>query len=286
MRTVASRNPAILGDRARMVLGLVAAQRLVMLVLHGEERQAAALLVTAVKATAVLAHGGACRWFPFAIYQQIPIAPVLAVKLVTKGSSRGGDLSAQQRELRAKLLRLLTLCMARWLPLCAALLPAAQAEAGAGEGAGEGEEGEPAAHVLLLRTGRRLVRLAGLAQGAAEGRGDARAAESWGRLLAACGGIAAGEGSGGTDAADQGKNADKNRDELAPLLPAPCDIVGAVLPACSNPFCINLEGDSEAGLQLVACGGRCGGKGCGGEGPCCCRRCATGKQAAWQAVLW
>ncbi len=70
---------------------------------------------------------------------------------------------------------------------------------------------------------------------------------------------------------------------LAALLPPPCDVARVVLPWCSNTLCTSLEGDSEAGLQLVACGGRCGGAGCGGEGPCCCRECAKWK-TAWRAV--
>ncbi|KAG2481929.1 hypothetical protein HYH03_019117 [Edaphochlamys debaryana] len=45
------------------------------------------------------------------------------------------------------------------------------------------------------------------------------------------------------------------------------------LPACSNPACANLAGDSEAGLPLRLCG-RCG------RASYCCRECQT---AHWQA---
>ncbi|GLC46744.1 hypothetical protein PLESTB_001358900 [Pleodorina starrii] len=49
--------------------------------------------------------------------------------------------------------------------------------------------------------------------------------------------------------------------------------VEAVLPTCANPNCLNLEGDSEAGLRLAACG-RCG------AAWYCCRDCQT---AHWRA---
>ncbi|GLC43629.1 hypothetical protein PLESTB_000402100 [Pleodorina starrii] len=44
--------------------------------------------------------------------------------------------------------------------------------------------------------------------------------------------------------------------------------VAAVLRTCANPACVNLEGDSEAGLRLAACG-RCG------AAWYCCRGCQT-----------
>ncbi|GLC47916.1 hypothetical protein PLESTB_000039400 [Pleodorina starrii] len=49
--------------------------------------------------------------------------------------------------------------------------------------------------------------------------------------------------------------------------------VAAVLRTCANPACVNLEGDSEAGLRLAACG-RCG------AAWYCCRDCQT---AHWRA---
>ncbi|KAG2486375.1 hypothetical protein HYH03_014955 [Edaphochlamys debaryana] len=45
------------------------------------------------------------------------------------------------------------------------------------------------------------------------------------------------------------------------------------LPACSNPACANLAGDSEAGLRLQQCG-RCG------RASYCCRECQT---AHWRS---
>ncbi|KXZ47676.1 hypothetical protein GPECTOR_33g558 [Gonium pectorale] len=48
---------------------------------------------------------------------------------------------------------------------------------------------------------------------------------------------------------------------------------GALLRTCANPECVNLEGDSEADLKLLACG-RCGAVGY------CCRGCQT---AHWKS---
>ncbi len=276
MASPACSYPAPLGVRAPLVLELLQGRGLAVLALHGEEQEAAALLVTAVKATAWLADRKVCRETPLERFADIPGA-LVARAFETMGAQEEGEQRqepAVQREQQAKLLRLLALCLARWLPWCAAILPGAPADAEAGVD----DKARAGPHVLLLRTWRRMVRLAWLARGAAEGRGNAPAAESWRRLLAACGELAAGEGPGGADAGE----GERQLTALAALLPPPCDV--AVLPACSSPCCINLEGDSEAGLQLVACGGRCGGAGCGGEGPCCCRQCAELK-AAWDWLV-
>ncbi len=211
MASPACTYPATLEERVIAVLELLRGRGLALLAQHGEERQAAALVVTAVKATAVLAGGGVCR--QAALERFVGISGRLMALLLEHeeetarlselmGRTRpvgGGEMAAEQqqeqqqqqrREQRAKLLRLLTLCMARWLPWCAVLLPRARAEAEAGLGPEAG--GGPGVHALLLGSGCRMVRLAGLARGAAQGRGDARGAQSWGRLLAACGGL--GEG--------------------------------------------------------------------------------------------
>ncbi|GLC43621.1 hypothetical protein PLESTM_001496700 [Pleodorina starrii] len=50
-------------------------------------------------------------------------------------------------------------------------------------------------------------------------------------------------------------------------------VAAEVLRTCANPTCLNLEGDSEAGLRLAACG-RCG------AAWYCCRDCQT---AHWRA---
>ncbi len=165
---------------------------------------------------------------------------------------------------QASFLRLVSVCLAHWLPLCAALL--------AGSPHLEVESLE------LLQLGYTwMVRLARLAQGAAEGRGDERAAGSWGRLLGTCRSVGlGGQGRDQKGAAGRRAGAGQADDVLAPLLAPPCN---RVLPGCSNPLCVSLEGASEAGMQLVACGGRCGGAGCGGEGPCCCGECA--KLKSW-----
>ncbi|KXZ41491.1 hypothetical protein GPECTOR_433g309 [Gonium pectorale] len=64
--------------------------------------------------------------------------------------------------------------------------------------------------------------------------------------------------------------------------PQPGPLASALLPpaearrllrTCANPACVNLEGDSEADLQLLSCGG------CGEVGYCC-RPCQT---AQWRA---
>ncbi len=266
MRTMASpacSYPAAPEQRAAAVIRLL--DKVYLLAVYGEEQEAAALVVTAVKAMAGLAGGDVCRQAALCRFADIPGALCDAALDAAAGSGSG-----QRQQQQRKLLRLVSLCLARWLPLCAALLRRARAEAGAGVGAEAGSwAGAP------LGTGRYMVRLAGLARGAAEGRGDARAAESWGRLLAACGGIAAAEGEQGQRPGVEDVDADST--QLAPLLPPPCDVVKAVLPWCSNPLCTSLEGHSEAGLQLVWCRGRCGGAGCGGVGPCCCGPCARGK---------
>ncbi len=277
------RYPAALKERAPLVLELLHGRELAVLALHGEDQEGAALVVTAVKAAAALAGGAVCKETALKRFADIPGALVARAFEAMGAQEEDGEQQqepALQREQQAKLLRLLTLCLARWLPRCAALVPRTQNAAG---------PGKPGAHALLFHSGCRMVRLAGLARGAAEGRGDARVAESWARLLAACRGIAAAEGWQGQAYGVVGKRAEgsggkdgRDLTALAALLPPPCDV--AVLPWCSNPLCTSLEGDSEAGLQLVACGGRCGGAGCGGEGPCCCRECAELK-GAWRGLV-
>ncbi|GLC48612.1 hypothetical protein PLESTB_000117000 [Pleodorina starrii] len=59
----------------------------------------------------------------------------------------------------------------------------------------------------------------------------------------------------------------------AALLVPPSE-VRAVLPACDYPGCVNLDGDSEAGLGLAGCAG------CGGRVRYCSRDCQT---AHWKA---
>ncbi|GLC46879.1 hypothetical protein PLESTM_001937600 [Pleodorina starrii] len=60
----------------------------------------------------------------------------------------------------------------------------------------------------------------------------------------------------------------------AAALLVPPGEVRAVLPTCDYPDCVNLEGDSEAGLRLAGCG-RCGGR---------VRYCSRGCQTAhWRA---
>ncbi|GLC43618.1 hypothetical protein PLESTB_000401000 [Pleodorina starrii] len=56
-------------------------------------------------------------------------------------------------------------------------------------------------------------------------------------------------------------------------LACPDEVAAEVLRTCANPACVNLEGDSEAGLRLAACG-RCG------AALYCCRDCQT---AHWRA---
>ncbi|KAG2497632.1 hypothetical protein HYH03_004372 [Edaphochlamys debaryana] len=53
--------------------------------------------------------------------------------------------------------------------------------------------------------------------------------------------------------------------------------VRALLPACANPACVNLAGDSEAGLQLQPCAG------CKAVGYCC-RECQAAHAAAGQTA--
>ncbi|GLC55934.1 hypothetical protein PLESTB_001046200 [Pleodorina starrii] len=62
---------------------------------------------------------------------------------------------------------------------------------------------------------------------------------------------------------------------VAAAMLVPPGEVRAALPTCSNPACTNLQRDSEAGLQLAACGGRCG-----GAARYCSRECQT---AHWKA---
>ncbi len=296
-------------ERAEAVLELMQGRLLAALSSGvGEERQAGALVATAVKAAAVWTYEDGCLWRAVEWFTDIPDALVdWALVLHREEQAVGsGEPAAegeeeteeekqqqqqqqqeqQQVQQRGQLLRILSLCMARWLPVYPVLFQKAMDEARLGEGvgveAGVGLEvgSEKRRLVMLLRSGYRMVRLAGLARGAAEGRGGARAAESWGRLLAASTGTPADEH--GQGHGEEEKTWNKGLDGLAPLLPPPCDVVRTVLPLCSNPFCVNLEGDSEAGLQLVACEGRCGGVACGGEGPCCCGRCA--RKGDWKAA--
>ncbi len=64
------------------------------------------------------------------------------------------------------------------------------------------------------------------------------------------------------------------RPQLPSLLSPPCD-ARQVLPCCSNPRCVELAGDSEAGVVLRRCGGACG----GAVGYCC----AACQRAHWAA---
>ncbi len=285
MASPACSYPAPLVERAAVFLELLQGRLLgVLAAVSGEEdeeRQAAALVVTAVKVAGVWIFedgclGHAMDWFVDIVDALVVGALAIYRDVQAVGNGEPGGDEEQLQQQRGQLLRILSLCLARWLPLyplvCYKAMEA-RAEGGAGPLVGPTELRQ----VRLQRSGRRMVRLAGLARGAAEGRGDVRAAESWGRLLAASAGMAEGEGGQGEEDADEGLA------QLAPLLPPPCDVVRAVLPWCSNPLCTSLEGDSEAGLQLVACGGRCGGAGCGGEGPCCCREC-TFDERNWQGV--
>ncbi|GLC50626.1 hypothetical protein PLESTB_000400800 [Pleodorina starrii] len=61
-------------------------------------------------------------------------------------------------------------------------------------------------------------------------------------------------------------------EEVLRALASPAE-VAEVLRTCANPACVNLEGDSEAGLRLAACG-RCG------AAWYCCGDCQT---AHWRA---
>ncbi len=352
------RYPAPLASRASAVLPLLQGRWLGVLAASGEEWQAAALLVTAVKVTAVLAGQDATRRRALQAFANIPYALALVVVERARGkgpgagaganawesngggssggggrgggssggcdgggstsstssstggsgaakgqahdtfnsNARGGEMMAGnlpggqagqqagrrsdpaqgQRQPPGQLLRLLSLTLARWLPLCSALLPQVR--------------DDTAAHSRLLVVGRWAGRLAELARAAAEARGDARASESWGRLLGACGGMGEGEQqaereemaatppqAGEGDGSGAAGPAARVFAALAAALVAPCDVGHEVLPTCSNPLCTSLEGDSEAGLQLVACGGMCGGLGCDGSGPCCCSECARAK---------
>ncbi|KAG2492552.1 hypothetical protein HYH03_009215 [Edaphochlamys debaryana] len=61
--------------------------------------------------------------------------------------------------------------------------------------------------------------------------------------------------------------------ETTSLLPPP-DAARALLPRCSNPACVRLDGPSEAGLRLEACAGGCG------RASYCCRACQEAHAAA------
>lgn len=76
----------------------------------------------------------------------------------------------------------------------------------------------------------------------AEGRKYAPAAESWGRLLAAGGGIAAGEGGQGQQqvvAGQQEEGADKGLGHVGAMLPGRYDLLLHISCACSN--CLTLQ---------------------------------------------
>ncbi len=292
--------PVPLDERAHQVLELINGQSLSTLVVKRweaaeEERQAAALVVSAVKAACVWTFTPGTRWLAVEWLADVPDRLVeSALELHREAQAIGsGEPAAEGKEgqqqqqqqrrqqleqQRGQVLRMVSLCLARWLPCFPIVWSRAEGEAARLE-AGT-REGAEMRLLLLLRTACRMVRLARLAQAAAEGRGDARGAASWGRLLAVSAHTPAGDG-GQEEEEDESWN--EGLGGLAPLVPPPCDMERTVLLSCSNPFCINLDGDSEAGLQLVACGGRCGGMGCGGEGPCCCRECSA--RGDWEAVM-
>ncbi len=339
----------LLASRGPLVLALLEGRSLAALAACGEERQAAALLVTAIKATVDLAVNcsmrrvSECKGLAIESFAAIPGALVdLTLELLQRtrvgsdggdcngatgvggagwqstapspgaskgasggsgedtldpsqrsaavpapeagaeqhgGSSGGGGAAAARQQPTAqqqlnKLLRLVSLCLARWLPLSAVMLWAP-----------EGEEEHPAR--------RHMLRLVELAQGTAEGRGDARGAESWAQLLGMSGKAVCGMGqdmggSGGQQrgpvrggeaaVGTEGVAVERGLEQLAALLLPPCDVGRQVLPVCSNTMCMNLAGDSEAEVQLVACGGLCGRVGCDGALPCRCAPCVAGAQ--------
>ncbi len=303
-----SRDSGPLASRVPALLELLQGLWLRVLAACGEERQAAALLVTAIKATAVLAGQDATRRRALQTFADIPgalagaavdWAGVTGAEAQTNpgrlgGSPDGPDSpaddgdgaeSSKQPVAPHQPARLLSLCLARWLPLCSKLLPQ------------ERDDIDTAARSGLLAAGRRMVRLAGLAQAAAEGRGDARAAESWGRLLGACGSMGEGEqqaegeegaapppaGDGDGDGSRAAGDAERGFPALAALLVAPCDVGREVLPTCSNPLCMKPLTASEAYVKLCPCKGKCGGTACSGKGPCCCHLCA--KKAEWRGCM-
>ncbi len=251
-------------ERAPLVLQLVQGRCLGVLstgsVEAGEERQAAALVVTAVKAACMWVLSKGCLGLAVQWFADIPDALVdcaLAVQREVQAVG-SGEPAAEQPEVqrlqehRGQLLRILSLCLARWLPLYPVLFHKAMTEARLEEAA-EGAVAGPnkLRLVMLLRSGCRMVRLAGLARGAADGRGDARAAESWRRLLAASAGTPAGEHGQGQE--EKEKSWNKGLDGLAPLLPPPCAV--AVLPCAATRCAPAWRGTARRGCSWSRAGG-------------------------------
>ncbi len=237
--------PMPLASRAPLVLELLNGRRLAALAAHGNVRQAAGLVATAVKVTANLAGqvaGGAYTKAAVECFVELPAALVgAAMECVAAGAEQQDQ---QQQEEGVQVLQVLSVCLARWLPLCRMLLLEAR-----GEVLG-----------LLVRARCRMVRLAELARSVAERRGEHEAAGSWGEVLAACRGMDAGkEGTvQGQDAVGLrgGEEGDgvsaPGLEGLAELLPSPYGVRQVLFPSCRNPLCTSLEGDSEAGAQLEA----------------------------------
>ncbi len=316
----ATQSKAATPKNARLLLELLEGRRLAALAEAaaaaassdggGEERQAASMLVTALKATALLAGVQVCDQAALRSLLGVMDAMVRTAASHVEagggggsggsgggGSGGGGGQSAgaaesgrrvgagcavtaggeqpvseqqqeqqrqQQHQQQASFLNLVSLCLARWLPLCVmrlSLLPHTDDD-------------------VLRRPVQRMMGLVALALGAAEKRGDTRAADSWGQLLLLAPQVGlrgqeqqrASTEQGAGDGAGEG-TADDKFDVLAPLLLPPCDLGQLVLPVCSNPLCTDLEGDSEAGVRL-------GARGSGGSGPAqrCCEACARNRR--------
>ncbi len=351
------RYPLSEADRGPLVLALLEGRSLAALVSCGEERHAAALLVTAIKATASVSLGfrdtpaDSLERAAASRFATIPGALAeltLEVLQRTRAGSRGGNgdaggqiiasspgasgesssggsggdtpchtqgsagvpapeagavqqggsgaaaatgrqpgaQTAQQQQLN-KLLRLLSLCVARWLPLSAMMLWTP-----------EGEEEHPAR--------RPMLRLAGLAREAAEGRGNARGTESWAQLLGMSGkasgfvvpaldiddapGQQQGMAGGGGTAGGAGGEVEERGcgwEQLAALLLPPCDVAREVLLVCRNPACVSLGGVSEARVQLFECKRVCESLGHADPEPYRCMGCLGGSTngALWMIPL-
>ncbi len=119
----------------------------------------------------------------------------------------------------------------------------------------------------LLAAGCHMVRLVGLAEGAAVGRGKLRAAASWGWLASALRRgtsarkaplqqRAAGEQVKGVGRARAGQ-AGGGCGALGPRLLLPCYVTQ---PGCSNLLCMSMEGGSEAGMPLARAGANLDGR--------------------------
>ncbi len=98
MASPACTYPASLDDRAAAVLELMKGQGLMLLVLHGEEREAAALVATAVKATAALAGGDVCKETALERFVDIPGAFMEAAFETAEGSVSAAAAGAGPRE--------------------------------------------------------------------------------------------------------------------------------------------------------------------------------------------